>query len=44
MMNTLWAVVRDGEAVPIEKIKLPENARGLLTLWPEEETEVQATN
>lgn len=42
MMNTVWAVVRDGKAVPIEKIKLPENARVLLTVWPDEEPEVKA--
>ncbi|HLF90735.1 MAG TPA: hypothetical protein VI451_17445 [Anaerolineales bacterium] len=39
MLNTVWAVVREGKIVPVEKIKLPENARVLVTFLPEEETE-----
>lgn len=39
MLNTVWAVVREGKIVPIEKIKLPENARALVTFLPEEDTD-----
>ncbi len=37
MMNTVWAVVRDGKIVPLEKIEAPEGARVLVTLLPKEE-------
>ncbi len=37
MMNTVWAVVREGKIVPLEKIEAPEGARVLATLLPEEE-------
>ncbi len=37
MMNTVWAVVREGKIVPLEKIEAPEGTRALVTLLPEEE-------
>lgn len=37
MMNTVWAVVREGKIVPLEKIEVPEGTRALVTLLPEEE-------
>lgn len=38
MMNTVWAVVRDGRIVPLEDIEVPEGARVLVTLLPEDES------
>ena len=32
MMNTVWAVVRNGQIEPSEPIQLPEGARVLITL------------
>lgn len=37
MMNTVWAVVREGRIVPLEEIEAPEGTRVLVTLLPEEE-------
>lgn len=37
MMNTIWAVVREGKIVPLEEIEVPEGTRALVTLLPEEE-------
>lgn len=37
MMNTIWAVVREGKIVPLEKIEVPEGTRALVTLLPAEE-------
>lgn len=42
MMNTVWAVVRDGRIVPLEKIEVPDGARVLVTLLPEEEADFWA--
>ena len=39
MLNTVWAVVREGKIIPLENIKLPENARALVTLLPEDDSE-----
>ncbi len=36
MINTVWAVVREGKVVPLEEIKVPEGTRALITLLPEE--------
>ena len=38
MMNTIWAVIRDGKIVPLETVKVPEGTRALVTLLPEEDT------
>jgi hypothetical protein len=39
MMNTVWAVVREGKIVPVENIKLPDNTRALVTFLPEDDSE-----
>jgi len=38
MMQTLWAVVHDGRIEPSEPVELPEGARVLVTLLPEDES------
>lgn len=38
MMNTVWAVVREGKIVPLEEIEAPEGAKVLVTLLSGEET------
>lgn len=38
MMNTVWAVVRDGRIVPLETIEVPEGTRVLVTLLPEDDS------
>jgi len=35
MINTIWAVIRDGKIVPLEDVKVPEGTRALVTLLPE---------
>ena len=37
MMNTVWAVVREGRIVPLETIEVPEGTRVLVTLLPEDD-------
>jgi hypothetical protein len=37
MINTIWAVIRDGKIVPLEDVKVPEGTRALVTLLPEDE-------
>ena len=39
MLFSFLAVVREGQIVPLENIQLPENARVLVTILPDEETE-----
>jgi hypothetical protein len=39
MISTVWAVVREGKVVPLENIELPEGARALVTLLPDETEE-----
>lgn len=39
MINTIWAIVREGKIVPLEKIEVPEGTRALVTLLPEEESD-----
>lgn len=36
MINTIWAVVREGKIIPLEEIEVPEGTRALVTLLPEE--------
>ena len=38
MINTIWAVIREGKIVPLEKIEVPEGTRALVTLLPDEES------
>jgi hypothetical protein len=37
MMNTIWAVIRDGKIVPLEEVKAPDGTRVLVTLLPEDD-------
>ena len=37
MINTIWAVIRDGQIVLLEDVKIPEGTRALVTLLPEDE-------
>ncbi len=37
MLNTVWAVIRDGKIEPLEHINLPEGAQVLVTLLPDDE-------
>ena len=37
MINTIWAVIRDGEIVPLEDVNVPEGTRALVTLLPEDD-------
>lgn len=37
MMNTLWAVVRDGKILPEEPVDLRDGQRVLITILSEEE-------
>ncbi|MBI3245877.1 MAG: hypothetical protein HYZ50_05140 [Deltaproteobacteria bacterium] len=37
MMNTIWAVVRDGKIVPLEAVQVPEGTRALVTLISEDD-------
>jgi hypothetical protein len=32
MLNTVWAVVREGKIVPLEDVEVPEGTRVLVTL------------
>lgn len=38
MMNTVWAIVREGKIVPLEDIEVPEGTRVLVTLLPEDDS------
>ncbi len=38
MMNTVWAVVREGRIVPLENIEVPEGTRVLVTLLSEDDS------
>ncbi len=38
MLNTLWAVVRNGKIEFLEPVDLPEGARILVTLLPDDES------
>jgi len=40
MLFSFWAVVRAGHIVPLENVQLPENARVLVTISPDEEAEI----
>ena len=39
MLNTVWAVVRDGKIEVLEQMDLPEGARVLVTVLSEEDTQ-----
>ena len=36
MMQTVWAVIHDGRIEPSEPVELPEGARVLVTLLPDD--------
>jgi len=38
MMNTVWAVVREGRIVPLENLDVPEGTRVLVTVLPEDDS------
>ncbi len=38
MMNTVWAVVREGRIVTLENIEVPEGTRVLVTMLPEDDS------
>jgi hypothetical protein len=37
MINTIWAVIRDGKIIPLEAVQVPEGTRALVTLLPEDD-------
>jgi hypothetical protein len=37
MLHTVWAIVRDGKIELLERVQLPEGAKALVTLFPQEE-------
>ena len=37
MLQTVWAVIRDGKIKPLEKVVLPEGAKVIVTLLPKED-------
>ena len=37
MMNTIWAVIREGKIVLLEEVKVPDGTRVLVTLLPEDD-------
>ena len=39
MLNSVWAVVREGSIEPLEEIDVPEGTRVLITFLPEEGAE-----
>ena len=39
MLNTFWAVVREGKIELLENVKVPEGTRVLVTLLPDDDAE-----
>jgi hypothetical protein len=39
MINTIWAVIRDGKIVPLQDVNVPDGTRALVTLLPEDEAD-----
>ena len=39
MLNTLWAVVREGKIELLEDLEVPEGTKVLVTLLPEDQAE-----
>jgi hypothetical protein len=39
MLNTLWAVVREGKIELLEEVDVPEGTKALVTLLPEDKTD-----
>jgi len=37
MINTIWAVIRDGKIVPLQDVNVPDGTRALVTLLPEDD-------
>lgn len=42
MMNTIWAIVREGRIVPLEKVEIPEGAKVLVTVLHKDATKDDA--
>jgi hypothetical protein len=38
MLNTVWAIVREGKIELLEQVDLPEGRKVLVTLLPDEDT------
>ena len=39
MLNTFWAIVREGKIELLEKVRVPEGTRVLVTLLPDDDAE-----
>ncbi|MGE0683532.1 MAG: hypothetical protein AB7P69_21860 [Candidatus Binatia bacterium] len=39
MINTIWAVIRDGKIVLLQDVNVPDGTRALVTLLPEDEAD-----
>lgn len=39
MINTIWAVIRDGKIVPLQDVNVPDGTRALVTLLLEDEAD-----
>ena len=39
MINTIWAVIRDGKIVPLQDVNVPDGTRALVTLLSEDEAD-----
>jgi len=39
MLNTIEAVVQNGQIIPLEKVEIPDGTKALITFLPEEENE-----
>ena len=37
MLQTVWAVIRNGKIEPLEEVVLPEGAKVIVTLLPDED-------
>ena len=40
MLKTLWAIIREGKIELLEHVNLPEDTRVLVTLLPDDETDL----
>jgi hypothetical protein len=38
MLHSIWATVHNGRIEPVERVELPEGARVLVTVLPDEES------
>jgi hypothetical protein len=44
MLNSIWATIHDGRIEPAEPVDLPEGARVLVTLLPDDEANYAEAN